>query len=430
MMAMVEVSWEELDGTSHGAIRARMEDMSRSGACIRMNTAISVGATVWIKRPWEEIAGVTKYCRRDGMDYVLGIQRILEWRERKSPPRASAAREPSASSVRPIGVSPVARQEMPSVPKGYEGKANRGKAPGTLPVITPGTIPAPRTEPVPNVLRLSVSAETVPAQPKVDRNSQNSQMPMKSSGPAPQDPPPSPDKERRRMSTNWLGMTFRRQKEEAGKASSGAASDNGTADENALTGKAPVNGGANYAARLQGDLQSLEDIYRAAGILNPRMGYSVSKVIEMMRSDHIRGLASDAKRAAILMALDAASISVEEILRDAKQRQDALDAYEAGQRKSFEEYWSRKAAENAQIQAETDRIVAQNLGRIQRNRDEVAHEKAEFARWQATKVKEGERIAEAVGLCSAKAPVAGTAAETPTGTAEATSEVAATSKTL
>ena len=77
-MAVVEVSWEEPDGTSHDTIQARMEDTSRSGARIRVNTAITVGATVWVKRPWEEIAGVTKYCRRDGMDYILGIQRILE----------------------------------------------------------------------------------------------------------------------------------------------------------------------------------------------------------------------------------------------------------------------------------------------------------------------------------------------------------------
>jgi hypothetical protein len=164
-----------------------------------------------------------------------------------------------------------------------------------------------------------------------------------------------------------------------------------------------VDGGANGLAKLQGDLQSLEDIYRAAGILNPRMGYSISKVVEMIRSDHMRGLASDAKRAAILMALDAASISVEEVLRDAALRRDALDAYEAGQRKSFEEYWARKAEVNLQIQAETDRIVAQNLERIQRNRDEVAHEKAEFAKWQAMKNREAQRIAEAVELCS-KAP--------------------------
>ena len=34
----------------------------------------------------------------------------------------------------------------------------------------------------------------------------------------------------------------------------------------------------------------VEDIYRAAGVLSPRMGYSINKVADMMSSDHMRGL--------------------------------------------------------------------------------------------------------------------------------------------
>src|ERR1700676_1869797 len=49
------------------------------------------------------------------------------------------------------------------------------------------------------------------------------------------------------------------------------------------TGTSPV--------KSQGDLQSMEDIYRAAGISNPRMGYSINKVVDMIGSEHIRGLA-------------------------------------------------------------------------------------------------------------------------------------------
>jgi hypothetical protein len=209
------------------------------------------------------------------------------------------------------------------------------------------------------------------------------------------------------MSTSWLGMTFRRPKEEVsnGKANSTAAANSAAADENTLRDQAGENGGGNSTAKLRGDLQSVEDIYRAAGILNPRMGYSINKVVEMIHSDHMRGLPGDAKRAAILMALDAASVSVEEILRDATQRQEALQIYEAAQKKSFEEYWARKAEANGQIQTETDRIVAQNLERIQRNQDEVSREKAEFAKWQSMKHQEAERISEAVGLCS-KPPAA------------------------
>jgi hypothetical protein len=178
------------------------------------------------------------------------------------------------------------------------------------------------------------------------------------------------------------------------------AADNHTPAEDVPVDKGSVQAGGSGTVRSPGDLQSMEDIYRAAGIMNPPMGYSVSKVVEMINSDHMRGLPSDAKRAGVLMALDAASISVGEVLRDAALRQDALRAYEAEQRKSFEECWARKIEANAQIQAEIDRVMAQNLERIKRNLDEVAFERAEFARWQTTKHQEAERISEAVGLCS------------------------------
>jgi hypothetical protein len=224
----------------------------------------------------------------------------------------------------------------------------------------------------------------------------------------------SGEKERRHMSTKWLGMTFKRQKQDApnGKASNTPALESGTQMEDEEMDKDQEHAGGNGFVKLQGDLQSVEDIYRAAGIMNPRMGYSVSKVVEMINSDHMRGLPNEAKRAAVFMALDAAGVSVEEVLRDATLRQTALNAYESAQRSSFEEYWARKVEGNAQIQAELDRLVAQNLERIKRNLDEVAAEKAGFATWQAMKRQEAERMSEAVALCSKQSsaePAAGAA---------------------
>ena len=84
------------------------------------------------------------------------------------------------------------------------------------------------------------------------------------------------------------------------------------------------------------ELLSMDDIYRVAGIVNPRKGYSISKIVEMLHSEHLRGLSTEMKRASVLMALDAAGITVDEVLQDAKARQEAIDSYEAEQRKQFE----------------------------------------------------------------------------------------------
>ena len=203
------------------------------------------------------------------------------------------------------------------------------------------------------------------------------------------------------MATKWLDMALKRQKPDASPDGTKGAR---VPDKVAPTAAAPpdrvqINPDSTNRPRPHGDLQSAEDIYRAAGIINPRMGYSITKVIEMINSDHLRNLPDAAKRAAVLMALDAAGVSTEEILRDARMRHQALDAYEASQRKHFEEYWARKAEANNQLQAEMEQVAAEYLGRIERTLDEITTEKAAFAKWQATKQREVDRISEAVGVC-------------------------------
>jgi hypothetical protein len=105
----------------------------------------------------------------------------------------------------------------------------------------------------------------------------------------------------------------------------------------------------------RGDLLLREDIFRTAGIMEPRMGYSITKVVEMLGSGHLRGLGDEVKRGSVLTALRTAGIPLGDILQDAAQRQAAVAAYEVEQRKKFEEYWSRRAEENSSLQSEMER---------------------------------------------------------------------------
>jgi len=90
----------------------------------------------------------------------------------------------------------------------------------------------------------------------------------------------------------------------------------------------PVNQPNTHAAEAgpRGDLLSYDDIYHAAGIMSPRSGYGIHKVVEMLNSERIRALSKDIQRASVLMALDAACASADELLQDATRRQQALDS--------------------------------------------------------------------------------------------------------
>jgi hypothetical protein len=185
------------------------------------------------------------------------------------------------------------------------------------------------------------------------------------------------------------------------------------APQKAATTEAPVNKLQTHPAESltgsQSNLLSYEDIYHAAGILTPRSGYGVHKVVDMLNSDRIRELSKDIKRASVLMALDAAGTSPDDLLKDATHREQALNSYEAGQQKQLEEFEARKVQENTKIQAELDRVTAHYAERIKQNLDEVAREKEALRNWQMAKQHESQRISEVIELCAkqpASAPLA------------------------
>ncbi|MGA8685283.1 MAG: hypothetical protein WB623_12795 [Candidatus Sulfotelmatobacter sp.] len=126
--------------------------------------------------------------------------------------------------------------------------------------------------------------------------------------------------------------------------------------------KSPADATKSVASVQVGLLLPMEDIYSAAGITSPRKGYGINKVVNMLvnmlHSEHIRGLSTEMKRGAVRMALDAAGVAIDQIQQDAKARQDALDSYEIEQRKQVEAEWARKAEENIQIQADLERVKA------------------------------------------------------------------------
>jgi len=173
----------------------------------------------------------------------------------------------------------------------------------------------------------------------------------------------------------------------------------------------------------QGNLLSLQDIYLAVGIMNPKLGYNIDTVLAMLDSGHMQGMAGEVKRASVLMALEVAGIPVNELIQDATKRMEALNAYEENERKRFEDYEARKAQESAQIQMEIERMTAHCLERIKQNLGEVTIAKDAFLNWQTIKQKEGNRIGEAVTILT-KLP----AAEPPSESKQVLQPVGADSK--
>lgn len=148
-------------------------------------------------------------------------------------------------------------------------------------------------------------------------------------------------------------------------------------------------------------LSSFEEIYRKSTFkaATSTAEWDILKVAEMLNSDHLHGLSPAAKHSALMMALEAAKVHVEDMLQDAVQRQRVLNEYEEGQRKRLEDFEQAKLRENDRLNEEMESICAQYRMRIGAAIQDIERERAAFREWQDGKEREQRRIAEAASAC-------------------------------
>jgi hypothetical protein len=439
--ARAEVSWQDAAGALLSA-PATLEDTSLSGACIRSTAPIEVGANLTVTWHCEKFCGVARNKRREGLDFLIGIE------------RAKTALPPVATPILPT--SPTSPASNP--PALVSGKSpSAGAAAPAREVQSADSKPIPDQEPLvqalefpvvdpPQESKIAAAAEPVPAAPEPPAplaSEPPEVMPApralptsagKAASPAPSASTLSPPvrqsdsrtlgasrrQERTVMeSTPLFRKLWHRQQERTG----GPVHDQPT--------EVPVAKPETPPAECPSDpphaLLSCEDIYRGSGILGGNAKYDIGKIVEMINSKHIRELPKEVRRASILMALDAAGTPIEEVLNDATRRLHALNLYETAQQTQFDQFEAAKLRENGQIKVELERVTSRYEERMQRNLDQVAREREAFSNWQAAKQQECDRIGEAVQLCG-KLPILESALEAAPALAKAAA--AATASTM
>jgi hypothetical protein len=141
---------------------------------------------------------------------------------------------------------------------------------------------------------------------------------------------------------------------------------------------------------------SLLELYRSQVNTRPTGEYTILKVAQMLQSEHMRSLPVQAKRAAILVALQAAGVRVRDVIDDALQRSEALTNAERAREKALGEFEMRKEEANRKVQAMVQSLVAEYDARIHRTKEEVGAERDKLAEWKRTKLEEEQRIADAL----------------------------------
>jgi hypothetical protein len=70
---MVEVCWKDQAGRTQKAT-GLLEDISASGACLQLETAVPLEAEIHWKSPQQEFAGRARYCVYREIGYFVGVE--------------------------------------------------------------------------------------------------------------------------------------------------------------------------------------------------------------------------------------------------------------------------------------------------------------------------------------------------------------------
>ena len=375
MWAVAEISWEEASGQRCKA-PAVLEDRSNSGACVRLTRPVAVGSVVTIRWQREQFSAVARNCRKDGREFLIGLRREAQ-NGTQSKNSASGKLAPAVSTKVPQSPS-AAQNDHPLLLALHAERERRRDQQNVTPTDAISIVsasPAPKL-PLPHRAGIDVQIEST----------QSGGMSSNTG---------SPPRERKDMQPKTLFPTFWHR-------AKGLDRPESVGTKEVLVNKSNVST-AEPGSADRHEMLSYEDIYHAAGIMNPASGYGIAKVVEMLNSERIRELSKDVKRASILMALDAAGTRVDDVLADATRREDALNRYEASKKKQMEEFESAKAREIKEVEEEMERVRAHYAERIQRNRDLVSQEKEGLRNWQMAMQHEVQRIAEVIELCGKQA---------------------------
>jgi hypothetical protein len=144
------------------------------------------------------------------------------------------------------------------------------------------------------------------------------------------------------------------------------------------------------------DVSDWSSVYREAGIHPPPHGYGVDRVGEMLETKRFGSLDRDTKRKAIMAALDAAAVSVRDVVQDAVARDHALEAFETFKHREVEELRARTMGRVQTVQQELETVLRDSNAELERLKRGTEETVKAFAQFQERKRSEEKRLREFV----------------------------------
>jgi hypothetical protein len=149
-------------------------------------------------------------------------------------------------------------------------------------------------------------------------------------------------------------------------------------------------------SEVASDVQDFTAVYKEAGITLPPHGYGIDRVSEMLQGKRLATLAREVRATAVLAALEAARVDVQDVIEDGVRRDKALDAFEAAKERELVE---RKAASESRVQSlrkDLDELNRKINAEIESLKQQSQEAETAFQQLQIRKRKEEARLHDVV----------------------------------
>jgi hypothetical protein len=149
-------------------------------------------------------------------------------------------------------------------------------------------------------------------------------------------------------------------------------------------------------SEVAADVTDFAAVYKEAGIALPPHGYGIDRVAEMLEGKRLASLSREVKATAVLAALEAARVDVQDVIEDGIRRDKALDAFEAAKEREVVE---RKAAAESRIQSlrrDLDELLKKINSEIEALKQQSLEAETAFAQLQVRKRQEEQRLHDVV----------------------------------
>ena len=161
---------------------------------------------------------------------------------------------------------------------------------------------------------------------------------------------------------------------------------------------APSEPSSVVGATIPADVADFATVYKGALVQAPSHGYGVDRVAEMLAHKSLAGLDKAVRASAVLAALDAAGVSIAEVIHDGVLRYKALVAFEAAKELELHQVRPRNERRVGELKATVEGYQKAKQGEIDALTRESGAAAAALTRLETRQRAEEERFYRTVSL--------------------------------